>query len=369
MADGKLPSDRPAPQARASWRGAKGLAVCYAAGIAAGLGFLYLSLPLPWLLGPLALAIALAAADRPLAQPIAFVHPMRSFIGVAVGSSFGPDILAKAGSAIVSLTLLVPYTFAITWTGYLFLTRVARFDKPTAYFGASPGGLADMIMFAQDAGADLRRVTLIQAARVVTIVFTLPFWLQFVGGMPLGGAMPKALHIWQITVQDAGVICLLAWGGWALADKIGLSGGSVVGPMLLSGIVHALGLTATKVPLEVVVLAQVTIGVTIGATFRGISLYELIGTMSWGLAYAVLLLVIAGAAALGISMLTGLDATSLLLSYAPGGQNEMAIIGLILGVDVALISMHHLLRVVIVVTGAQLVLKSIAKNEAGKPGA
>jgi uncharacterized protein len=333
------------------------IGLAYAAGLAAGLTFIVAGLPLPWLLGPLSLAIALAASGKPLAPPSSFVHPMRSFIGVAIGSSFGPDVVAKAGQAAISLTLLVPYTLAITGLGFLFFRRVAGFDRPTSVFSAAPAGLADMVMFAESAGADVRRVALLQAARVVTIVFALPFWMQFVGGLPLGGASPKALHIWQVSAIDAAMICLLAWGGWRIADKLGLTGGSVVGPMLASALAHALGLTAAKVPVEIVVLAQVTIGISIGAQFKGISLREFIGVMSWGLAYAVILLVIAGTCAYGLARMTGLDATSLLLSYAPGGQNEMAIIGLILGVDVALIALHHLLRVVIVVVGAQIVLK------------
>ncbi len=333
------------------------LGKAYAVAGAAGLAFILAGLPLPWLLGPLSLAIALAGWGKPLPQPSAFVHPMRSLIGVAIGSSFGPDVLAKAGQAAITLSLLVPYTLAITGLGFLFFRRVAGFDRPTSFFSAAPAGLADMVMFAESAGADVRRVALLQAARVVTIVFALPFWLQFVGGLPLGGASPKALHFWQVGLLDAAMICLLAWGGWRIADRLGLSGGSVVGPMLASALVHAAGLTAAKVPVEVVVLAQVTIGISIGAQFKGITLREFVSVMSWGLAYALILLVIAGGCAYGLALATGLDATSLMLSYAPGGQNEMAIIGLILGVDVALIALHHLLRVVIVIVGAQIVLK------------
>ena len=335
------------------------LGLAYAAGLSAGLAFILVGLPLPWMLGPLSLAIGLAAWGKPLAQPSAVVHPMRSLIGVAIGSSFGPDVLAKAGQAAISLAVLVPYTLAITGLGFLFFRRVAGFDRPTSFFSASPAGLADMVMFAESAGADVRRVALLQAARVVTIVFALPFWLQFAGGLPLGGASPKALHLWQVSALDLVTIGLLAWGGWRIADRLGLTGGSVVGPMLLSGLVHAAGLTAAKVPVEIVVLAQVTIGISIGAQFKGITLREFVTVMSWGLAYAVILLLIAGGFAYGLALATGLDATSLLLSYAPGGQNEMAIIGLILGVDVALIALHHLLRVVIVVVGAQIVLKRV----------
>ena len=336
----------------------QGLAWSYGIALLAGLAFQLMALPLPWLLGPLAVSLLASMKERALEQPTGFVHPMRAILGVAVGSSFTPALIDNAGGAMVSLALLLPYTAAITALGVVFLTRAAGFDKPTALFAAGPGGLADMVMYARDAGADMRRVTLVQAARVLTIVFTLPFWLQFVGGHPLGGAMPKALHLWQLPLGDAVVIGLLAWGGWRLADKLGLLGGSIVGPMVMSALAHALGLTDAKVPVELLILAQVTMGIVIGGQFRGISLSEFVSVLSWGLALAVMLLIAAGAMALATAHVTGLDRTSLLLSFAPGGQNEMAIIGLILGADVAIIALHHLLRVMMVVIGAQLVFQS-----------
>lgn len=330
----------------------------YAIAAAAGVLFVWLGLPLPWLLGPLTVALAFCVMNRQLAQPNALVLPVRSLLGVAVGSSFSPDLVGKAGAATVSLLLLIPYAVLITLMGTVLLVRFARFDRPTAFFSAAPGGLSDMVIYAQDAGANIRRVTLVQAARVLVIVFTLPFWLQFIGGLPLGGAVPRTLHLWQLTLGDTAAIVLMAWAGWRIADRLGLVGGSIVGPMLLSAAAHGFGLTDAKVPIEIIVLAQVTLGIVIGAQFTGISLSEFVTTLSWGLAFAVLLVIAAGAMALSVSALTGLDPTSLLLSYAPGGQNEMAIMGLILGIDVAIIALHHLLRVVMVVVGAQLVLQA-----------
>lgn len=334
------------------------LAFSYVVGISAGVVFQMAALPLPWLLGPLTVSLVLATRNRPLAPPSGLVHPARSLIGVAVGSSFTPALVEKASGAAISLAMLLPYTMALCGLGYFVLRRFAHFDKPTAFFASAPGGLADMLTFAHDSGADLRRVTLVQAARVVTTVFAIPFWLQFVAGQPLGGAMPTSLHIWQLGLIDAPLILFLAWAGWRMADRFGILGASIVGPMLLSGLAHGFALTTVKVPVEVLIFAQVTIGIVIGAQFRGISLYEFVSVLSWGLGIAALLLVTAGAMALLASRLTGLDATSLLLSYAPGGQNEMAIMGLILGADVAIIALHHLLRVIMVVLGAQYVFQS-----------
>ena len=336
------------------------LTFAFAIGIAAGLAFIWARLPLPWLLGPLSVALVLAMWGRPLAQPHALLQPVRALLGVAVGASFSPDLVAKLWGTALSLVLMVPYMAAITLASTLFLVRVARFDRATAFFCSAPGGLGDIIFFAQDAGAEMRRVTLIQAARVVAIVFALPFWLQFGGGLPLGGAMPKNLHVWELRLLDAAVILVLAWAGWRLALRLGLLGGAVIGPMLLSGLVHIVGLTEAKVPVEGLILTQLTIGLVIGGNFKGITLRELVTILSWGVAIALMLVAAAMTMATATSALTGLDRTALLLSYAPGGQNEMAIMALILGIDVAIVALHHLVRVVLVVGGAQLVMRSNA---------
>ncbi len=365
------PSSRPAWTAgavtaairRFDWPLAWACLKAYLVATAAALAFIALNLPLPWLLGPLAIALLLSTQGRPLAHHRSIMLPLRSLFGVAVGASFTPDLLSKAPATLLSLALMVPYTLLITAMGTMVLLRFARFDRPTAFFSAAPGGLADMLIFAQDAGADLRRVSLIQAARVVSILCVLPFWLQYVVGMPLGGAAPQSVHLWQIGLDDALVIGLLAWGGWRIAALLGLSGGSVVGPLVLSAVAHVTSLTTVKVPVEVLILTQISVGLAVGGQFKGISLREFVTILSWGFALGMALVLVAGVMAKAVSGITGLDATSLLLSYAPGGQNEMAIIALILGIDVAIIAMHHLLRVVIVIVGAQIVFRSLKRME------
>jgi uncharacterized protein len=336
------------------WR----LVLSFALAVLAGYVFVGLRLPLPWMLGPLTISLIASALDRPLERPSFLMFPMRALLGVAIGGTFTPALAGKAAGTIVSLLLLAPYMALVTVAGVIFLERVAKFDRPTAFFSAAPGGLADMVIMSQDAGANLRRVTLVQAARVLMIVFVLPFWLQFVGGQPIGGMSPRAIHISELLLVDAVLIVALAWVGWRIAERFGLVGASMVGPMLLSGLVHGLGLTTAKVPLEILILAQIVLGIVIGGHFVGISLREFTAVLSWGLAFATLLIALAGLAALAISALTGLESTTLLLSYAPGGQNEMALLALILGLDVAVIALHHLLRVAMVVIGAQIVFST-----------
>jgi membrane AbrB-like protein len=332
---------------------------------AAGFIFLQLRLPLPWMLGPLSASLIMATLNRPLVRPKFLLLPMRAIIGTAIGATFTPALWGRAGGVLTSLALTLPFTALISLLGVVFLTRFAKWDRPTAFFSAAPGGLADMAIMAADAGASIRHVTLVQAARILTIVFLIPFWLQYVQHQPIGGAMPQTMHITELLVVDAVVIGIIAYAGWQIATRLGLIAASMIGPLLLSGFLHGLGLTTVKVPSEILILAQITIGIVIGGNFLGVTLREFVSILSWGFGFAVLLVAVSAGFSYAVAVLTGIDATTMLLAYAPGGQNEMALLALVLHLDVAIVALHQLIRVAMVIIGAQFVLKANKTWRAG----
>jgi hypothetical protein len=331
------------------------VALGFAIGIAGALAFNALRLPLPWFLGPLTFCLLAAVVHAPIERPAFLSVPMRVILGLAVGSAFTPALFAKLGAMTWSLLLLVPFMLLIMAGGTWFFERYAGYERPTAFFCAVPGGLADMTSMAADAGANTRAVTLIQATRIVLLVFTVPLWLQLIGGHGVAGLAPRGIGLGELLLVDAVVLALIGWVGWKLARRIRLAGAPLVGPMILGGLAHAAGLTAAKVPVEVLITAQVTIGVMLGTQFRGLTLAELRSTMAWGIAYALVLLVAAAVLSLIVSWLTGFDATTVLLAYAPGGQAELNLLAYLLGLDAAFTALHHLVRLAIVIFGAQIV--------------
>jgi uncharacterized protein len=329
----------------------------FAVGIAGSMSFLRLGLPLPWFLGSLVMCIVASVLRVPFEKPKMLSVPTRAVLGVTIGAAFTPALVAQFNGMLVSLALLVPFMIAIMGVGMLFFERVAKFDRPTAFFCAVPGGLTDMVSMADDAGANTRTVTLVQATRIVLIIAILPFWLQWGGGMKIAGMPPPGVHLTQFLLVDAVMLVALGWAGWKLAVKIGLAGAPLIGPMLLSGAAHALGWTAAKVPIEVLIFAQVTIGILLGSQFRGLTFTEFRSTMTWGALFSVVLIAVSLAIALLVSKGTGFDPTQVLLAYAPGGQTELNLVAYILHLDVAFTALHHLVRLGIVIFGAQLVFK------------
>lgn len=334
-----------------------GVLLSFVIAIAGAAIFVWLQAPLPVFLGALAFCMAASIARLPLLRPKSLSIPMRMVLGVAVGSAFTPALLGRAGELSLTLILIIPFSAAITLAGYLFYSRVAGFDKPTAFFGAVPGGLTDMVTMSEDAGANQRIVTLLSAVRMVLIVFLVPLYMQFVSGMPVGGAVINTVHIWEMSLFDGAMLIGLGVAGWWIAKRLGIAGAAIVGPMIVSGVFHAAGLTSAKVPTELLILAQLTLGILLGAQFRGLTIAEFTGWISWGAAFSVILLVFSVIVATLLSELTGADPISLLLAYAPGGQSELNLLALILHLDVAFIALHHLVRVAAVVIGAQIVFR------------
>lgn len=340
------------------WRQLAGYALALAFGATGSVVFVKFQLPLPWFLGALTACLVASVAGAPIARPSALSIPMRCVLGVAIGTAFSPALLQRLGSMTSSLLFLIPFMLSVILIGMMFYERVAKLDRATAFFAAVPGGLTDMTTMAEDAGANARTVILVQATRILLIVFTLPLWLQWHDGLAVGRTAASRIHIWEISPLDAVVMCAMGLGGWLTARRLGLAGAPIVGPMIVSGLAHAFGLTFAKMPLEVLVVAQISVGALLGCQFRGLTLKELTGTVTWGIGNAVVLILYTAFVAHWVAKWTGFDPVSVLLAYAPGGQTELNLLTYVLGLDVAFVAMHHLSRLGIVILGAQIVFKT-----------
>lgn len=351
----KFAADQAMP---AVWARYARYALALAVGALGSVVFVHFQLPLPWFLGALTFCLVASVAGLPIDRPRPLAIPMRAVLGVAIGSAFTPAVLSRAGSMAWSLALLVPFMLFVIGLGMVFYEKISKFDRPTAFFSAVPGGLTDMTTMAEEAGANARTVILVQASRILLIVFALPLWLQWHDGLNVAQAFAVRTRLHELTSGDAFVLVAMGLGGWLTARTIGLAGAPIVGPMLVSGLAHAFGITAAKVPLEILIIAQISVGTMLGCQFRGLTFREFTNTVLWGVAYAIVLMVITALIAHWISRWTGFDPVSVLLAFAPGGQTELNLLAFVLGLDVAYVALHHLVRLGVVILGAQIVFKS-----------
>lgn len=323
-----------------------------AAGVAV---FLLLHLPLPFLFGPMAGALVAALCGAPLAGLGQVSIAARSVLGVAIGTSVTPALMAELPSMLASVALVPLYIAVIGLIGVPFFRRVCGFDPVTAFYAAMPGGAADMTIFGQEAGANVRQLSLVHVTRLTVIMVVAPVILVNIYGVGLThpiGPPASDLPLSEMLIMAAAAIV-----GWKGGERIGLFGAAILGPLVVSAILSLAGVLHLRPPREALLAAQFLIGMGIGVSYVGVTLRELRDTVTGGAAFVLILAALAGAVT-ELVTLTGLaPPVEGFLSFIPGGQAEMSMLALIAGADLSFVVVHHLTRILVVILGAPVLFR------------
>ncbi|WP_099515998.1 AbrB family transcriptional regulator [Microvirga ossetica] len=224
-------------------------------------------LPLPWMLGSMTACTLASLVRAPIAAPGAVRPPMTMIIGVMLGAGFTPQIIERVGSWIPTVLGLVGFILVSGAACVTYFHRIAGFDRPTAYFAGMPGGLVEMVLAGEDKGGDTRVIALIHSARVLLIVLTLPFLVSLISGAPLGSRPQFGASVFETPWRDELWLLGTALAGAFLGHILRLPARLLLGSMLVSAAVHALGWTRFAPAVEIVNLAQLALGTSIGCRF------------------------------------------------------------------------------------------------------
>jgi len=319
--------------------------------------FHVLDLPLPWLLGPICACLLAALVGVPMGGIKLLNDGMRTILGVAVGTVLTPAVLVSLPAMWPTL-LMVPVMVAlIGLIGVPYFQRLCGYDFPTAYYSTMPGGLQDMILFGEEAGANVRTLSLIHATRVLVIVMALPFLLEGIWDADL--STPPGEPLFSVPWSELVVMAACAIIGWRGAKWLGMFGAAILGPLIVTAIVTLSGGLQSRPPAEAIWAAQFFIGMTIGAKYTGITLQEVRRDLIAGIGFCGILMVLTVVfveTIYGLGLANGMDT---LLSFAPGGQAELTVLALIVGADLAFVVAHHVLRIFVVILGAPLVARLV----------
>lgn len=309
-------------------------------------------MPLPWMLGPMAICTIAALLRAPIATPGIVRPPMTMVIGVMLGSGFTPAVIGHIGSWLPTLAGLLLFVAVSGAACVLYFRFVAKLDPATAYFAGMPGGLIEMVILGEQKGADARTVALVHSARILLIVMTLPFIVQFLTGTALGERPQVGLSIAQTPlINEVWLVGTAVVGAWAGA-LLRLPARYLLGPMIASSIVHAMGWTDFVPAVEVVNGAQLVLGAMIGCRFAGVDPARVIRILTLSLGSTVILLVLTGLFAAAVAQVSSYGVIPLVLAYSPGGLAEMSLVALALQIEVAFVAAHHIVRVFFVMMGA-----------------
>ncbi len=326
-------------------RDTPGIAITYLIAGAAGYLAMHLSVPLPWMMGALLATGAQALSGRrPDVLPVGR-RVGQMMIGIGVGLTFSREAALAVLANLPAMTAAALLTMAGGLLIAQLLKRMTGIDQLTAVMASVPGGPADMATLAERYGGDPLTVALAQTFRIALIVTCIPPAMILFG---ITGshddasitAIPfSALGLASLTVAAAGAIVLL--------NRLGLANAWFLGPLLLVGGLTAGGVRLSSMPFELVAIAQVLLGVSLGTTFDRRFLMRSPRLLGATIVCSILLLTACGGIAALLAALSGLPLASLAVALAPGGLPEMVLTAKVLHLGVPMVTAFHVERVVL----------------------
>jgi membrane AbrB-like protein len=321
------------------------LAGIFALGALAGASARFVRLPLPFVIGPLVATAALGIGGFHV-QAVRKVRPGAQFvIGSAIGMQFSRAVVLKLAALlplIIGSTLL---SIAVCAAASAFLILSVGLDRKTAFFATAPAGAAEMANIAARYGGEPEPIMVAQTMRVVMTVLAAPFLVtHFANDGQFHQIVQAQVMRWPLLVA---LVPCAAVGGAAVA-RTGFPNGWFIGPLVACAIVTASGLVEGRMPDILINISQVVIGCSLGAQFRREFVTRLFKMVLAASASIVLVLAVMAAAAIACAYAFKLPVAAMALAFAPAGMAEMTLTGKVLGLDAALISGFHTVRIILV---------------------
>jgi uncharacterized protein len=300
-------------------------------------------LPAGWLSGAIVGVSAAALSGRQVFVPPQVGRVVYVLLGISLGSSVTPETVATMATWPLSMLALTIAMLAVTASVMAYLKFVHGWDTLSALFASAPGALAQAMALAQDTGADVRAIAVVQTVRLFILAVALPliFAAFGVAGLPppRGGDAPMLQSVSELAV----LVVASAGAGW-LAYRFRIPGGLIVGAMAASGVLHGGGFVHAFLPVPIAILSFIVMGAMIGTRLGGADLRQLarlglvgVGALLVGTAVGCLF-------AFAVATLLSLRMADVFMAYAPGAIEAMTIIAFALHLDPVFVGVHHLAR-------------------------
>ncbi len=313
-------------------------------------------LPAGWLLGAIAATLAGSLAGLRLHYPSELQALVLLLVGISIGSSFSPRFFSEAASWLPSLAGLMVAMLTITFTVSHALSRLTRLSGNTSFLSAYPGHMVLILQTASQYPCNVPQVTMIQSIRLLFLVVLFPLLAQ-------GAGSDRVLAAQETHYTALAMMMLAAVLGAAICKRYRLPAAVLLGSILGAALVSISGFEAGRLPTGLQTSIFILTGAMVGTRFSGSSLGSMAKLLPVSCFSVALTLFATSAIALPISMAIDVPFTQLLLAYAPGGAEVMALIALAVGHDAGFVGIHHLARLMFMAISFPLLLRLMVTDE------
>lgn len=306
----------------------------------------FLNLPLPWLLGPLLMAMVWQSFQIEQAYLVQWRQAGQWLIGTALGAYFSLDMLA----ILYDYAFLI--LFGVVWALLLGLLiallqyRWAGLNWATAWFASCMGGASEMVNLAERTNARTDQVAASHSLRLMVLVFCVPLILQQLYKVDVYALATQS----NIETQSFDLLILLTVSllGAYVAQYFKLLNAWVLGPLIVVAILNMCQLPLASLPTGWSHLGQLLIGWSLGRKFP-FRLFQVerkfvISTIVLNLAGLALSIAIANL----VAHLFSLDDQTLILGFSPGGIAEMSLMAKALHLIVPVVIAFQMTRLIVV---------------------
>lgn len=331
--------------------------------IGAGAGIV-INLPVPLLTGP-ALATTLACLFR---LPVAFPNRLRDAVflvtGVTIGAGVSRESLAALATWPVAFAILCLAVLAMMVAGQRALAITMGTTRAPALLASAPGHLSFVIALGEESRIDTRRIAIVQTVRILCLTLIVPFAARL-GGIETGiGLTPVGADPLEMSLALTAICISIAVVFSPVLRRI-----RAPAPLLLSGmIVGAVARVSEVAPGGlshfIAYPALALIGALIGSRFTGITFRDLGRTGLSGLTITAITAGFAAIAAVIAAPMLDMPLAHVLVAFAPGGLETMAVLGAALGANPGFVAAAHVLRLLFLSAAVPIMLARARRHDA-----
>jgi uncharacterized protein len=315
--------------------------------------FYVLQMPLPWMLGSL-LAVLLwnGYAKRKMAWPKQIWYVGLMIVGYTIGSTFtietGREILSQL--PVMALITVITIVFNL-WMGYV-TYRKTDITLASGLMGSTPGGLSQMTALCLEVeDADLTVVTFMQTARLLSVVFVVPF-LAIHGLTGAADGVSAVLssngNLPDMALSHGILLVVSVLFSGYLAKRFHLPTPYLLGPVLGTACLSLSGTAVPLLPKFWIGVSQLCIGTYTGMRMNLEQLKSCKQLIPFTMASVTGLLLFSLGIGWCLNYLYHIPLVTAFLSTAPGGIAEMSLTALQVHADLSIIVAFQLFRILVI---------------------
>lgn len=315
-------------------------------GLAGAYVFQLLHLPVPWLLGSLTTVFIVQLFT---AYSFKWSARLRDIglivVGLSLGSFFTTDLLHDMLYYLPMMLVLNVILLVVSMMLAFFTAKWCGIDFQTALVSSMPGGFSQLVIFAEEKKTlNLPVITYFHVIRVLLVVTLVPliFHQQAVASSTTQGS----------SLFMVGLLCIAGYASMLIARFLRIPVPAFLGPLIFVVILSFLPVQSVQMSPTLLHLAQIFIGCHIGLSLKKKELTLSKRILITGIVSALLLIGVTFVTTnIFLFYRTEESFQTAFLSLAPGGLDQMSLIALGVGGDVAVVTIFQLFRILVIYLG------------------